>query len=256
MFNHLWTLFANQSYHGDETDTPGGVAIDPNFLAKTPDPASNVRRIIFGKTPDHDMVTYRCRQFLACVHASKLKHYITIKDKRIAYDLQDSTIADPTYSLPKITNLQGSNRLWLIGEPNTPDDSGVIRHEFHANFSPPNLTIENLATPNPTIETILVTFPNQASAPIPLATTGYSLVISEPITSQWRIELRLRPKMDVAQIVAIIDNTLGESFASLFPTQQPFRELLTVWRESDNTIDRAAALAIAIALLTEYRQEN
>ena len=97
MLNHARTLLVNyDAATGGTKGFSGHLAeelIDPDYRAKILPPyLQTIRNILFGNGASREVVNSKARAYLALLHATELKEFVTDLDPRISYDFSDKDV--------------------------------------------------------------------------------------------------------------------------------------------------------------------
>jgi hypothetical protein len=99
MLNHARTLLVNYSAATGGTKGFSGhfgeELIDPDYKFRTlPTYMQTIRNTLFGRDVPRELVNARARAYMALLHATELKEFITDLDPRISYDFSGKDIFD------------------------------------------------------------------------------------------------------------------------------------------------------------------
>ena len=99
MLNHARTLLVNYDAATGGTKGFSGhlgeELIDPDYRARSLPPyLQTVRNILFGNGASREVVNSRSRAYLALLHSTELKEFVTGLDPRISYDFLGKDIFD------------------------------------------------------------------------------------------------------------------------------------------------------------------
>ena len=78
MFNHVRTLLANRASDTHDPSLLGEQPIPSYRPITVPDSVQGIRRLLFGETPDAEMINYRLNQLLPIVHRTPRHIYAQI----------------------------------------------------------------------------------------------------------------------------------------------------------------------------------
>lgn len=254
MINHVRTLLMNVAPADFSSAYVFEEIIAPDYTVRTlPSYLVDLRRIIFGETPDRTMLNYRTRQLLCLLANSELQQFVTDLDPRITYDLSD--IPTETFR-PVVTPVNGTTaEAFLMEAPFDSSKTGQMLHEWSLYIN--GMSVEVTKTNPYTKVTLPVTYANSLSDPVPLVLSPLGLSMTD--TEQpnfWNVRYFALPSKDLGQILADID-IMGESaLIELFGIgtplgeTEPFKTFYNLWRTNPFTPYRLGAVVLAMAYQT------
>lgn len=220
MINHARTLLLNVAPPYDP-NCLGDEIVDPGFRpVSLPDELLRLRRVLFGSTPDREMLNYRGSQLLQLLNClPPLQAFVTRFDSRLTYDFarDTATYQDPSLFLPQVQALQGqADQVTVVGEPDAPDASGRLRHDYLLSVEAGSLVDRQAGL----AELLVVTA--GLSQPVRLPGLTREVLIQQPTNGQtWRVTVRDRPRVDLGQLLVLVEQLGGETLNRLFRTTQP-----------------------------------
>lgn len=247
MINHLRTLLINRPATQLRFQ-PGYEYVDPLYIERTlSDAARRYRDAVFGVRPDAVMLHYRVQQLLRTLETSRLADYIALYDSRRT-DWTDRVWGSSVFGQQVLQRLDGENDPIISGTLESPDVYGVCRVDFDITFTTPDtLRIVRLTDPrSDQIQTVSVS--QQLTEPKQLPGTNLSVQCPAAENGQWLIRTVARPSSSLQTLLDRMSGISHEATLELFgnTTQEPNRSWWTVWRESESTIDRLAAVTLAL----------
>lgn len=249
MLNHVWTLLMNIPGGGD-TDYIAAELVDPGYVPVVlPTPLARVRSVLFGETPDREMLAYRCRQLLTIAWATPLRDRLLEFDNRVTFEYEDPV---PSMSFsPALSTVPGGrlDGISVAGVATPPDSSGKMRGSYGIETTGGgNVRVTDYCTP---FQITLLEFDGN---PILLGDTGLSIRLQNGAGGQhYFVEFLRKPTRDVSSLLASV-GSLGEStLRDLFVsgTAEPDQSCRLIWSRSRELPLRTAALVLALARRTE-----
>lgn len=254
MTNHLYALLMNlDGTLPPDTATPGMELIDPSYRAVDyPGFIVTIRNVLFGPTPDRDMLAYRCRQLLSVVHATALDGFVSAMDPRLTYRLSDNDLADDAGFIPVVTKLAGGSdaRLDVIGNPEAPDTAGQVRIVFMlTTLTSTTVQVARQTTP---ISKPVLDF--TVDTPVKLTGSGYYAKIrTNEVGQSWLIETRNRPQRSLDDLLQSVSKVGEPVLDAVFGVTklEPFQTFRNIWNHNTDAPLRLAALVVALGLRSE-----
>lgn len=267
MINHARNLLMNVS--GNDYTRIGEELIDPLFVPKTSLPSAivNIRRVLFGATPDGEMLNYRCAQFLRLLHCCELGAYVTALDSRITYDLTDAQLFQESLFTPAITVLDTDGATLAISGGSTPpsDASGRLCNvhtvELQSVAAGPVATVYTELTRTHPVRSqtdTLSVSAGSASELFTLVGSGIRTRLFWPsgtpltqTTGMWRIVSRSRPVYGPATLESALKN-MGEALVDIFSRgssrghTEPFSTFYELWSKHRFAEYRLGGLLLAL----------
>ena len=254
MLNHIWTLLVNQPVTAPVNGRLGELPRAVNYKqVLLPTGINSIRRLLFGTTPDAEMLHFRSQQLLTCVLNSTLAPYAFEFDTRHPYN---ETITDflslelyrPVPQLISGTSTLGMN---IHGSPTAPDAKGVIRYSFTLVADGP---VVNLTASNNTTQVFTGLAANEQAR---LGISGYSFSLTAPTTAQtWLIEFLNQPTTSLGTIMANIavvgEPALNELFG--ITADEPYATFRNIFFDAQDLTLKCAAVTLALAYQTEKRR--
>lgn len=249
MLNHVWCLLMNVPGNGD-TDYIAAELIDPDYVPVVmPAALSRVRSVLFGETPDREMLAYRCRQLLTIAWTTPLQDRLLEFDRRITFELDDPLPA--TSFLPAVSTVPGGSldKISVLGTATPPDGAGRMRGSYGIETTGGNnVRITDFCEP------FQITLLEFDGSPIPLGNTGLSVRLQSAAGGQqYFVEFLRKPARDVSALLSAV-GSLGEStLLDLFVlgAEEPDQTCRQIWLRSPELPLRVAALVLAISRRTE-----
>lgn len=254
MLNHIWTLLVNQPVTAPVNGRLGELPRAVNYKEVVlPAGISSIRRLLFGTTPDTEMLHFRSQQLLTCVLNSPLASYAFEFDPRHTYDetVTDFLSLELYRPAPRLINGVPTLGMNIHGGPTAPDAKGIIRYSFTlvTDGSVVNLTASNSTTQ---VFTGLAT--NEQA---PLGISGYSFSLTAPTAAQvWLIEFLNQPTASLGTIMANIavvgEPALNELFG--ITADEPYATFRNIFFDARDLTLKCAAVTLALAYQTEKRR--
>lgn len=250
MINHSRTLLMNVTGSAPMTNYYAEEIVDPDFRAvRLPTSLQAVRSVLFGSTPDRDMMNYRCRQLLAVAHATPLAQYLTAFDRRVTYRFDDADLVHPGPWVPTVVTRTGAAAS-VVGKPEAPDRSGRMHHVY---------TVEVTGTGTGTVQRTtdpisIVDLDFAAGDTVPLPASGCALRLTSDLAYQLhRVEIYARPEKPLADLVDAVANVGEPNLVDLFglSRDEPWRTFRETFHRCTELPLRVGALVCAMVYRTE-----
>jgi len=171
VINHARTLLMNidgDGYGG----FPGDEYIPPAYHSlNLPGYVDQIRKYLFGPSPDRMLLNYRTRQYMSLLHSTELLEFLTDLDPRITYRVnQQDLFADQLYAPVYLPINCGNQQLFFVGEVGPPDVFGKMYHQWRVRV----LTEEQdiIEPPLPTGGSWTLSIVGRTTAPILLRATA------------------------------------------------------------------------------------
>lgn len=250
MVNHFRTLLMNVDGSATSGDYIAEEIVDPYYAAVPTSPELRaIRYALFGTDPDRHMLNYRCRQLLACVHASPLVEYVTGLDQRITYNFDNKAITTQWGIV--LADPKKADAINFYGELESPDAIGRVQRSFIVRvIDSGNVTVERMTPPykinNNTIS---------IGQPVVLPGSGISFTLHSVTAPQiYVIDTYAKPSRDLSEVAKSLTN-LGDSvYRFLFGVTQvePFTTFRNLWTRQGELPLRVGAITCALA----YRMDQ
>ena len=253
MFNHVRTLLLNRA--AVEPTTHLAAELVPAEFQPIVLPATlrNVRAILFGGTPDLDMLNFRLAQYLPVLHNTELQQYVFALDSRITYSAADnSSLLSPSLFVPAVEATAGS--LALTGSPSSPDIAGQMRYAFDIAVGESSVSIRQFVPGSVQRELPLTFGDDGLSLSFSLPSTGYTFTLSRAnIANDYVVTGRLRPQWGLGQVVAMLRRVAESTMQELFGTApvEPWQTFGNLWYDHPETVYQLGGLLLAVAYRTE-----
>lgn len=208
---------------------PGEELIPGGFQPRDRGYTIAAREVLFGFRPDRHMLNYRCRQYLAVLHALELDSYLTDLDSRISYDFADNPFLDealfrPFYVPTSTTEAQ----LFLEGELGPPDTNGRMRRVWHVTVTSDS-TVRIRQDSGPLQTLAAYTVENNLSSAVTLPGSGLRIRFRPVVGASWRIEGLSRPTTDLTAIEAATHQLSAGVTEPLFRDPEPDAAAVEPW---------------------------
>ena len=259
MINHARTLLMNVSgpsrlyshYYGEEF-------IPDDYSPVTfPGSLQAVRRIMFGSNPDRAMLNYRSRQFMALLHATELKQFVTDLDPRITYELDNADLFPKAMFLPSVQPLGSTTgTLTVVGDPPVPDAGGQLYHEWIVAVTSSDLVNIKRLYPYTSVDAAY-TVSSGLSSLIPLPGSSLNIRIPQNIGESWRVTSYSRPTPDLGSIAYSLQFVGTQALSELFKTatpqgqSEPYRTFSRLWQQRQELGYKLGGALLALIYSTE-----
>ena len=229
MLNHIWTLLVNQPVTAPVNGRLGELPRAVNYKqVLLPAGINSIRRLLFGTTPDAEMLHFRSQQLLTCVLNSTLAPYAFEFDTRHTYNetITDFLSLELYRPAPQLINGTSTLGMNIHGSPTTNNTTQVFT---------------GLA----------------ANEQAPLGISGYSFSLTAPTTAQtWLIEFLNQPTTSLGTIMANIavvgEPALNELFG--ITADEPYATFRNIFFDAQDLTLKCAAVTLALAYQTEKRR--
>lgn len=261
MLNHVRTLLINGR---DDRNRASffGEYVEPGFAPlELPTWIKNIRRVLFGATPDVSMLAWRTRQLLGLLHSSpELEERVLAFDPRVTYSptfsasFPSATMTeplvtprvDPTYGLAVFSDDP------VFGSPAAPDGAGVCERKLRVSWVADDPTYQaTIVEPRRNLTTAVALDP--AVMTIPLLDTGYTLRLPVGSGGSADVNLFLRPQTSLGDLEATLSASRLLDPDRLFPagSGEPYDTYRGWWRNGEEFPKRFGALLLALVQRTE-----
>jgi hypothetical protein len=266
MINHARTLLMNVPSLEYFPDTLGEELVPPLYEPVVlPGSLRNVRRLLFGSTPDRHMLNYRCRQLLGLVHSCELAEFVTDLDPRVTYDFADEPYFDPLLFRATAESLVvpsgASAEIYLFGHADLPDRSGLMHRTWTIEIiDADTLEIRQPGNHFPVSQEYTVSGGLSSRQTIP--GTNFSFQFRDSVFTpsqgpQFRVESLARPQTSLGSLMASVgllgDETLAALFGITTPAgrQEPLQTFRRLYENHYSVAHRLGAVALALIYQTE-----
>lgn len=251
MINHARTLLMNVNGSAPLLNYYAEEIIDPAFNALTlPTELKSIRSVLFGATPDRNMLNYRCRQLLALTQGTPLEQYLLAYDRRVTYNFRDISLVGSTPWTPKATTISGDDSISLFGTPYPPDDTGRMYHRFLVSVNSPGVvTIERTTDP---IQKVDIGFSVGDLISLPLVHMSFSLSSTES-GQAYVVDIYSRPTSDLSALAKHLSGIGEPTLLFLFglANKEPDNTLRNLWFKNHELSLKLGALVCALVQRSE-----
>jgi len=253
MINHLRTLLLNQ---------PGSLNVSPTFIGEEFVPAEfnpvippldlqAVLNILFGVAPDRAMLNYRLRQYLTLIHSNPdFAGFVTALDSRITYwpakngsivaGLQKPITATQTNTPAKVIS-------FVFDPAQLVDYSRLLARWSVAVTDGSTVTMQQLTSPK-LKSTYNYTITNGLSDLVTLPGSSIQFRFASGIGSSWFVEVLNKPKLDLVDLVPILEGNASTLATALFNKDvEPYRTFNNIWAYRTESGYRLSAIVLAVA---------
>jgi len=258
MINHARTLLIN--VHGGHgfTGTVGEELVPAEYVpVALPSHITSIRKILFGGTPDKEMLNYRARQYMALLHATELAEFVTDLDSRITYDLADEPYFDDNLFKPSYRQTAGATTQFaILGEILSPDSSGTMRLTWDIEVTGGATVHVQLRSPLRAADEAY-TLTSGLSNAIPLVGSTLQFKIGNEVGAKWVVTSLTRPTMELGAIAEKL-STIGEpTMLELFGVgsqqgaSEPFKTFRNLWYQHHELPYKLGGLLLAMIYQTD-----
>ena len=236
MINHLRTVLLNSSSSAAfPPNYPGEEYVPPTYTPKTlSGNLAAVCRLLFGLSPDRAMLNYRLRELLAILHSCELAEYVYQLDPRVTYLPQASDIVDSAITGPVVTNLIGTQSMYLLGQL-PPQSNDTLYFDFTVtviNGAQVSIINTNLTAPA-TIAPYVIT--SGLSNIISFPNTDVGFQFQAGVGASWRIVWLAQPQRTLGvtynNLLSGLTTDLQDELFGLMP-EQPYLSWKNLWLEN------------------------
>ena len=249
MVNEVRTLLLNASRDSLGTDSLGYEYVSAAFQPFADSALlAKCRRLLFGTNPDAAMKHWRAYELLRCVHTSSLRLLATSTDSRITYlpftaALFAAFAAKATVS--PITIAAGQ-QLYVIGDREVSDDGRLLKTWRLDVVDGANVNVVDAAG---NVQAQGYTITSGLSSLISIDGANLAARFTPGTGASWTLRSLARPATDLGGVVASFEASLTSAEEQALFASNP-TAVLDAWSTSDQLVERAAALALAIANTT------
>jgi len=264
MINHARTLLMNIDGSSGFLGTPGDEIIDPDFRSRVMSGSmQSIRRVLFGVSPDRNMLNYRCRELLGLIHGTPMEEYITDMDRRITYDLKDNQLFSRIS--PAIVNTGGHSHTLTVGPQGLTEADVEIQRDAEGVYGMYS-RVWNVIAGSTTISythtapdgTVYSGTSSSGTLSIELDPSGLSVSHDDaPNTTPWTVTILSRPTEEMGTLVTALDS-IGENYlldlfeiADPVSKTEPLKSLYRIWKDHNELAYRLGAVTIALILKTD-----
>ena len=264
MINHARTLLMNIDGSSGFLRTPGDEIIDPDFKTRVMSGSMQaIRRVLFGSSPDRNMLNYRCRELLGLIRGTAMEPYITDLDRRVTYDLEDNQLFSRIS--PSIANIGGHSHILTVGPQGLVESDittqraaegvyGMYSQEWAVSAGSNSISYTHTAPDG----TSYAATSASGTFSLELAPSGLSVShAGAPATTAWTVAILSRPTEELGSLLISLGN-LGENYlADLFEIgdplskAEPLKSLYRIWKDHNELAYRLGAVTIALILKTD-----
>lgn len=255
MINHARTLLINMRAADVSNDaTP---YVSPLYRPVVlPSAWQAIHQILFGTSPDFDMVLYRTAQFLPFLHTATFVGYTTAFDPRITYRIPLVNVETFPRSDVNAVVTQDNSSVIILGEQVPPDDSGRMKWFFEISIPSPNtVKVRDLKTQEEQIINALLT--DGLSDAYPLGKSGHSFKLNDLTVSQkWLVSTKRPPERNPGQLLATINQHQATAIAALgdLAEREPYKSFVNYWTKQSDMPEMFAAVLLLLIYVTENQR--
>jgi len=252
--NYVRTLLLNQTGHGT-ADTLAEEYVSPDYLPRTlPAGFAKIRSVLFGGTPDRQMLNFRLYQLMQVLHATELAEYVTYVDDRITYlpfdrgELLASAFGSVVTDAPGTTGT-----LTIIGDPVPDEANGIIYRQWQVTVNAGNTVTIQEFTPTPGMAVQAYTVTDGLSSLIPLSGSPLYFNFSGTVVDSWTIASTAKPTTNMAEILATLQHVVSDTDEIALFGQTPVEPYLTwwnCWNSHEQYAYKLGGLLLALAYRT------
>lgn len=264
MLNHARTLLMNVAGSNYFFDYIGEELVDPTYRAKSlPGYLVNLRRMLFGNSPDREMLNYRCRQYLSLLHSTELVEFVTELDSRITYDFEDNPFFDESLYQLKVSPVLLSAAdlpVSLVADQDTPPDaSGILRKTWQVSYTGGDTVDVTYSSGNKVLtDSSAVAVEDGLTEPVrlPGSFTQIRLTASSG-PDRWYLRRLSRPQYDVGEIASSLIASGESATSQLFgvgsgtAASEPFKTFKNLWEQHPELGYKLGGLLLAVIYRTE-----
>lgn len=258
MINHARTLLMNVDGSYMFYAELGEEVIPEAYRAKTlPQALMNVRRVLFGTTPDRAMLNYRCRQLLSLLQYTDLQSFITDLDERITYALTDSFLFNTQAFRPVYVQFGGTEtELFIQGSHGAPDPTGRMKLQWDIEVTSSAVAEVTALRPRQD-RTVEFSVTSGLSSPIPLHGSGLTVQLRNQVGLKYRVISYSRPTLDLGDLCATLGQVGSETLAELFLVGdphgaiEPFLTFRNLWEQHGQLPYKLGGILLALIYHTD-----
>jgi len=256
MYNHARSLLMN--LNGSTrifANVPGDELIPADYRKlNLPTYLDTFRTRFFGAMPDRSMLNYRTAQLLTMIQATQLQSHILALDPRITYGSYPEQAALQEAFEPKVNQYDGttSDRITVIGNPISPDSSGLAGYDYRIELDGANINIERL-TPPAQSKSELITLTSGLSQVVALPLSGYQVRVDSVGPAAWTLKGFLRPTNSLSSVEEGLQS-IGEPYLlELFGVsdEEPYLTFRNCWKKHPEFAYQLGGLVLAMIYRTE-----
>jgi len=256
MINQLRTLLLNQSAVAIPLPGyPGEEFVPADYMPRTlPDGLATVHSLLFGVAPDRAMLNMRLRQLLGLIHSTELAEFVYALDPRVTYwPPRNDSLFSSLDNVPTITNIVGTNVLYIMGSPTPFTDGDKLYYSFLIEVvNGTDVTIQSLTDAIPII-TENYTVSAGLSSLVPLPNTDLQFRFQAGVGSKWKVEWLTYPAQNLADLYNNVKSGLTSDLASALFGDDPEEPMLTfrnLWVENPYPPYQLGGAALALGYQT------
>lgn len=256
MPNMARTLLLNQTGLDRQNSTTLGEEYVPPYYrpVELSSDLLNVRRALFGTTPDDAGMNYSVWQYMRVLHSTEYAAYVTDLDSRITY-LNDKSMLDYTYGV----STQPVEAIEFTGDPGLGGADGRLRAAWNLTLSGGSIDIECITAPR--FESFNITVEDGLSSYVPLVPyDDYKARIDTTAgVTKWTVEYVAKASvaMGLVRRAEAITKISASAYEALFPRREPYTLFKQLWEQHPWLSYKLSGVLLALIYLTnEARTGN
>jgi len=259
--NYIRTLLLNEargSYSPDffaEEYVPAAFRSRPLPLA-----LRKARGVLFGGSPDRQMLNFRLYQLMQILHSTQLEEYVTAADDRITYLPFDRPELYTSAYPPVVSAETGTTgELTTIGELEPDETAGRLHYWWRVNVVDGTyVNVKNLLPPI-TEQVYQYVKTGGRSQLIPLTGSSLFFNFTGGPDSAWYVEAVAKPVRNMADIIAMLDKVLTQADNDVIfgvSPAEPWKTWRSLWLLNDQLEYKLGGLLLAMANRTATYKET
>jgi len=251
--NYVRTLLLNQA--SGYADTLAEEYVSPDFLPRElPAAFTKIRSVLFGGTPDRQMLNFRLYQLMQVLHATELVEYVTQDDARITYLPFDRDELFYDAFVADVSATSGTTGTLNVLGTLAPDEAnGIIYHKWRVLVNFGNTVTVTEIAPDSQQEVLTYALTNGLSNAISLVGSNLQFNFSGNPDDSWYIEVVARPSQNMADILATLKDVVSSADEQVLFGQSPAEPYLTfknLWQRHEQYAYQLGGLLLAMAFQT------
>ena len=256
MINHARTLLMNVDGTGRHGLGVFGEEYIPEDFKSISAPQSviNLRRILYGRSPESVFMNYRTWELLRILHSTEFVSYVTDLDSRITYDLDDRRMYDTAFgaTLQTISAVAGVTPS-VLGEYVADEFNGRAHDVWDVKIGTD--LVLTVTGRRELMRVYTVTGGLSERYTLPGSSLEVRFVDEGPAAygGWWRVEALAKPT-GFSELEGRIRQAGSETFITLFSGEEPYASFKNLWDKHSLFNYRMSGLLLAMIYRMEERR--
>jgi hypothetical protein len=257
MINHIRTLLLNtDGTNNPGPDFPGEEYVPPSFRARAiPASLQSIYYALISRDSDRLAKNIRLHQYMAILHASPLKNYVTALDNRITYDPTSSSLFNAM--LPVVTTKQtaGTAKNIYVNSNNAVFGSGRLKLEWQVDVvDGTTVKISQYSADTGSTTETFAAYSSSSSLSSVLSLPGSELTFrfETGVGSKWSITVLAYPILGIPEVCQNVERVMNPAsttalFGRASETQEPYLSCRNTWYRQQTSHIALSGVILAMA---------